>query len=307
MRRGVRRLIALLVAAMAVAACGPEPLTDDTASRSDPEPAPSTCREASTGPEQFRYAARPDTDPNLTSLDVYLPAGCGSVPAVVWVHGGGWRRGDKAFGTVDGKVRLANDLGAALVAVNYRLTAEDAEVRWPDHGDDVAAALAWLRTDGPAAGIDPTRVALIGHSAGGHLVAVAGTDPALLAANAADPASIGCVVVLDSAAFTLSADNPLHATAFGTDPEVLAGASPLTLVERNGAPSAEFLVVARGGRARLATQRTFADAITSAGGTATFVDANPYDHNDVSAAVGDADDAVVTPAVRDLLGRCLDA
>lgn len=307
MPRGVRRVNGLLFAALALAACGTAAPADDAARPASPEPAAPTCRDAPTGPEEFRYASLPDTDPNLTSLDVYLPAGCGPVPAVVWVHGGGWRRGDKALGTVEGKVRLANELGAALVAVNYRLSGEGSTVRWPDHGDDVAAALAWLRTDGSDLGIDPTRLALIGHSAGGHLVAVAGTDPALLTANAADPASIGCVVVLDSAAFTLSADTPLHAAAFGTDPDVLAGASPLVLVERNGAPTAEFLVVAQGGRARLATQRAFADAITSAGGTARFLDANPYDHNGVSAAVGDPEDTVVTPAVRDLLGRCLPA
>ena len=309
MPRGVRPLAALLLAALAGAACstgGPvDGSTDRAVVPTDAAADPATCRDAPTGPEEFRYATRADTDPNLTSLDVYLPAGCGPVPAVVWVHGGGWRRGDKATGSVEGKVRLANELGAALVSVNYRLSAEGTDVRWPDHGDDLAAALAWLDTEGPAVGIEPTRMALIGHSAGGHLVAVAGADPDLLTTNGADPVSIGCVVVLDSAAFTLSAGNPLHAAAFGTDPDVLAGASPLTLVERNGAPSAEFLVIAQGGPGRLTTQRAFADAITTAGGTARFVDANPYDHNGVSAAVGSADDTIVTPAVGDLLDRCL--
>lgn len=309
MLRGVRLVATLLLAALAVAACstgGPvDGSTDRAVVPTDAAPDPVTCRDAPTGPETVPYASRPDTDPNLTSLDVYLPAGCSPVPAVVWVHGGRWRRGDKALGSVEGKVRLADELGAALVSVNYRLSAEGTDVRWPDHGDDLATALGWIRTDGPTLGIDPTRMALIGHSAGGHLVAVAGADAALLTANGADPESIGCVVVLDSAAVTLSAGNPLHAAAFGTDPEVLAGASPLTLVERNGPPTAEVLVVAQGGPIRLATQRAFVDAITTAGGAATFVDANPYDHNGVSAAVGDADDGIVTPAVRDLLSRCL--
>jgi acetyl esterase/lipase len=148
-------------------------------------------------------------------------------------------------------------------------------------------------------------MALVGHSAGGHLVAVAGTDPALLARAGADPEAVGCVVALDSAATVLDAGNPLHAAAFGTDPAVLAGASPLVLVERNGAPPAEFLVVARGRPARVAAQRSFADAITAAGGTATFVDANPLDHAGVASALGRDGDGVVTPAVRDVLDRCL--
>jgi hypothetical protein len=129
-------------------------------------------------------------------------------------------------------------------------------------------------------------------------VAVAGTDPALLAANGADPGAPRCVVVLD-------AGDLLHAATFGTDPGVLAGASPLVLVERNGAPSAEFLVVGRGRPVRVAAQRNLAEAITAAGGTATFLDANPLDHAGVAAAVGRGDDPVVTPAVRDVLTGCL--
>ena len=263
------------------------------------------CRDAPGGPGEYRYASRPGADANLTSLDVYLPAGCGPAPGVVWVHGGGWRRGDKAGGSVPALAAFANDLGAALVSVNYRLTGPGTGVRWPDHGNDVAAALAWMDANGPDVGVDPDRLALIGHSAGGHLVAVAATDPALLATNGADPAAPRCVVVLDSAAMVLDAGDPLHAATFGTDAVVLAGASPQVLVERNGAPPAEFLVVAQGRPARVAAQRSFTAAITAAGGTAAFLDANPLDHAGVAAAVGRDDDPVVTPAVRDLLVRCL--
>ena len=312
------RLIAVALLLVLAAACGTSDTSATDAGTSRPTTPPDaptgpsgatppsvTCRDQSTGPETFAYAERAGVDPNLTSLDVYLPAGCDPVPALVWVHGGGWRRGDKALASVDGKARLADQLGVALVAVNYRLSADGADVVWPDHGDDVAASLAWLRSNGPGIGIDPDRLALIGHSAGAHLVAVAGTDPTLLTRNGADPTAVRCVIALDSASYTLAADNPLHAHAFGTDPEVLAGASPLTLVERNGPPGADFLVVAQGGRLRLASQRAFVDAITAAGGSATFLDANPYDHNEMSGAVGDDDDTTVTPALRNLLIPCL--
>lgn len=308
-RRPRRRLAPILATGAALllaAACGPAaPEPQATPQPQATAAVPSNCRDEATGPETFTYVDRPGVGPNLTSLDVYLPAGCGPVPALVWVHGGGWRLGDKALDSVAGKVRVARELGVALVSVNYRLSSPGSGVRWPDHGDDVAAALAWLRTTGPDVGIDPTRVALIGHSAGAHLVAVAGADSERLVANGADPAALRCVVVLDTAAVTLSPDNPLHASAFGTDPEVLAGASPLTLVERNGAPAAEFLVVGRGSAARVAEQRSFVDAIVSRGGSAAFVDANPYDHARVSSAVGDPTDTVVTPPVRAMLGRCL--
>src|SRR5215207_10121600 len=56
-------------------------------------------------------------------LDLYLPpdAGCDAVPLVVWVHGGGWRIGDKG-NAIDAKVRQWTDAGWAVASVNYRLT-----------------------------------------------------------------------------------------------------------------------------------------------------------------------------------------
>jgi acetyl esterase/lipase len=124
------------------------------------------CRDEPVGPVTYRYADRPGVDPSRTSLDVYLPAGCGPVPVVVWVHGGGWRAGDKAFASTAPKVAWANQLGAALVAVNYRLSSPDAGVVWPDHSDDVAAGLAWIGSEGPRIGLNPSDVVLLGHSAG---------------------------------------------------------------------------------------------------------------------------------------------
>jgi arylformamidase len=108
----------------------------------------------------------------MTSVDVYLPAGCGQVPVVMWLHGGGWRRGDKASGLVERKAAWAASLGAALVSVNYRLTTPESGVRWPDHGEDVAAAVAWVQQQGPELELGGSDITLLGHSAGAHLVAI---------------------------------------------------------------------------------------------------------------------------------------
>jgi acetyl esterase/lipase len=143
------------------------------------------------------YADRAGVDPNLTSVDVYLPAGCGPVPVVMWVHAGGWQRGDKSGANVERKAAWAESLGAALVSVNYRLSTPGSGVMWPDHGDDVAAAVAWAQAEGAAVGLDSERVALVGHSAGAHLVSIVGTDPGLLTGAGADPLGISCVVALD--------------------------------------------------------------------------------------------------------------
>ncbi len=264
------------------------------------------CREAATGPTTFAYADLPGVDPNLTSVDVYLPAGCGPVPVVMWVHGGGWRRGDKAGANVERKVAWAESLGAALVSVNYRLSTPDSGVMWPDHGDDVAAAVAWVQAEGPAAGLDPDHVVLVGHSAGAHLVSIVGTDPTLLTGAGADPLGIYCVVALDvDYDLADAAGQALIANAFGADPEVLADASPPFQVERNGAPSAPFFVVTRGGAQRIAKAQGFVDVINDSGGSAQLLDATGYSHNEVSSQLGVPTDTLVTPPVTDFVRACL--
>jgi len=270
-----------------------------------------THTECSTEPsteEEVQYTSIDGVDPDLTSLDIYLPAGCEPAPVVIWVHGGGWRRGDKVR-SVGNKAQMVNDLGAALVSVNYRLSTTGSGVKWPDHGNDVAAAIVWVQAHGAEHGLDPTRLTLMGHSAGGHLVSIVVVDPALLEAAGSSADTIACVVALDSASYDLAGspaeESGLVPNAFGTDPEVVADASPQIQVERNGAPSAEFLVVTRGSDGRVAGAQRFVDALNGGGGTATLALARPYSHEEVSSELGDPDDDIVTPAVRDFLLGCL--
>jgi len=263
------------------------------------------CRDASTGPTTFVYADRPGVDPDLTSVDLYLPAGCGPVPVVMWVHGGGWRRGDKASGYVERKAAWAESLGAALVSVNYRLTTPDSGVRWPDHGEDVAAAVEWVQREGPTVGLDGTKITLVGHSAGAHLVAITATDPELLTGAGADAGAVECVVALDFSFDLASAPaQTLIVDAFGTNPEIIAAASPNVQIDRNGPPTARFLVITRDGPRRVADAQSFVDLIGGAGGTAELVDANPYSHNQVSSQLGDPDDRLVTPPVSEFVRTC---
>lgn len=90
-------------------------------------------------------------------------------PVLVWVHGGGWRAGHRR----DFREPMRNlaKLGFSGVAVEYRLSGE---ARHPAQIEDIAAALRWLAAEGPGRGLDPGRTALVGASAGGHLVLLAG-------------------------------------------------------------------------------------------------------------------------------------
>lgn len=103
-------------------------------------------------------------------LDAWVPASDVPVPVVVWVHGGGYAQGDRRR-TPD-PVRFARlfpsvvEAGIALVSIDYRL---GREAVFPGAVHDAKAALRWLARYADTLGIDPTRVAMWGESAGGHL------------------------------------------------------------------------------------------------------------------------------------------
>ncbi|MDK9499502.1 alpha/beta hydrolase [Streptomyces katrae] len=120
------------------------------------------------------YATRPGYRPRL--LDVRVPATArGPVPAVVWIHGGGWLEGDRRYppptvpaALLHGTVLAA---GLALVSIDYR---HSLEAPFPAQLHDVKAAIRYVRKFAGAFGIDPDRIAVWGESAGGHLAALAG-------------------------------------------------------------------------------------------------------------------------------------
>jgi acetyl esterase/lipase len=227
------------------------------------------------------------------------------MPVVLWVHGGGWQRGDKTSGFVERKAEWAASFGAALVAVNYRLSTPDSGVRWPDHGEDVAAAVAWVQHEGGALSLDTDDITMLGHSAGAHLVAIVGTHPLLLEEAGADPDLVACVVALDfSFDLATAPARPLITNAFGSDPAGLADASPNVQIERNGAPTARFLVGTRGRTDRVAEAQDFVDLINDNGGTAQLVNANPYSHNQISSQLGAPGEMVITPAVTTFVQSC---
>ena len=92
----------------------------------------------------------------------------GSLPAVVYFHGGGWVQGD--LETHHGLcARLAGHAGVLVVAVDYRLAPEH---KFPAAVEDCVAAYRWVRAHGRDLGADTTRVAVAGDSAGGNLSAV---------------------------------------------------------------------------------------------------------------------------------------
>ncbi|MHC4341460.1 MAG: alpha/beta hydrolase fold domain-containing protein [Planctomycetota bacterium] len=103
-------------------------------------------------------------------LDLYLPRRARTPrPLVVWIHGGGWRKGSRtrcpaAFLTQE---------GFAVASVDYRLAPA---ARFPAQIHDCKAAIRWLRANAERYGIDRKHIGAWGSSAGGHLAALLGTS-----------------------------------------------------------------------------------------------------------------------------------
>lgn len=107
--------------------------------------------------------------------DVFRPEGdppAEGFPAVILLHGGGWRRGNRA--TMHPRARRLAERGILAVAAEYRLTDE---ARWPAHLHDVKACLRWLRASAGDLGVAPDQIALVGFSAGAHLALMASATP----------------------------------------------------------------------------------------------------------------------------------
>ena len=110
---------------------------------------------------------------------LYSPAGEGPFPLLVWIHGGGW-----VLGSVDESDPVARALSVAgdcaVASIEYRLAPEHP---FPAALDDCWAAVRWCVDHAAELGVDPTRVAIGGDSAGGNLATVC----AMLARDAGGP------------------------------------------------------------------------------------------------------------------------
>lgn len=162
----------------------------------------------------------------------YWPASRKASPLVVYIHGGGWSRGDKRQGA-GSKPTFYNQLGYSFASLNYRLVPQ---VSPDSQAQDIAVAIATLRKDAGQLGFDPSRIILMGHSAGAHLAALVATDPRYLQTAAVPMNAIVATVLLDGAGYDVprqmaDAKNrvgPLYEAAFTTDKARQAALSPVT-------------------------------------------------------------------------------
>ena len=260
------------------------------------------------------YRAVPGVARDLTSLDLYVPPKrCRprkAVPVVVWVHGGGYLRGDKSQ-QVAAKVALFARRGWVFASVNYRLSRPAAgNARYPDHYDDVAAAVAWLRKHVRRRGGDPKRIALLGHSAGADIVSNVGVNPAYLGRRGQPLSALRCFAPLDTAGFDKPRASPREQiqwrVALSNLPDYMTATSA-TLIARRGTGIPPALTVYRGTPRRERIETAFAQRLRSIGVPVTLVDARTLNHAQVNSSIGAPGDTVMTPPLISFLRGCFRA
>lgn len=230
----------------------------------------------------------------LEKLDFYK-AEKRDAPLIVFVHGGGWKRGDKRNATGTAKVTHFREQGYAFATINYPLVPESTVEQ---QATDVAAAIAYLKSNAAKLGFDPNRIVLMGHSAGAHLSALVGTDPQYLRKAGLSFSDLRGVVPLDGAAYDVQSqmgENAMlmgdtYKQAFGTDPARQQALSPTFHAQGENAPSFLILHVDREDGKR--QSEGLAEALRQAG---TKVQLNAFagkglkGHAEINRKLGEAD------------------
>jgi len=172
--------------------------------------------------------------------DVFLPPEPGVArPAILLIHGGGWVHGDRSQLRGYG-IQLAR-YGLVCVASEYRLSGEAV---WPAQIHDVKAALRWMRANADQYGVDPSRIAVSGNSAGAHLaLMLAGLADGQMEGDGGNPGvttDVSAVVAIyPPTELRVIHPNDAIGLLLGgkVEREVEDGASPLAYVRRGYPPT----------------------------------------------------------------------
>ncbi len=230
-------------------------------------------------------------------LDIYMPDGAKNLPVIFWIHGGGWVGGDRT--AIQIKPQAFVDKGFVFVSTGYRLLAE---VEMVTIFKDIAKSLRWVHENIAKHGGDPTRILVMGHSAGAQLAALICIDDRYLKAEGV-PFSVlkGCVPVdgdtFDLPAIIETAETRRrvhglpqakvgHREKFGNDPAKHLDYSAVTHVARNkGIPPFLILHVAEHPDTSSQAQR-LASVLKAAGVPTQLLGAKDTTHSRINENLG---------------------
>lgn len=235
---------------------------------------------------------RPGGGPRNT-LDVYSSPGRGESPVIFWIHGGGWKKGNKT--AVQQKPQAFVDAGCVFVSANYRFVPE---VTVGQMLEDLATALAWTREHAAEFGGDADQLVVMGHSAGAHLAALLCTDFRALERAGVPRSSIRACIPVDVSVYDIphrfemggSVPRGTFEEIFGNTPEQHRELSPIAHLKEGEAYPA-FLILHVASRPETTEQSNrFAEAIRKAGGRAEVVAGHNKTHGTISTELGRPND-----------------
>jgi acetyl esterase/lipase len=227
------------------------------------------------------YYQGKDADAEKHRLDLYLPSGKTTFPVLMYVHGGGYQRGDRKEAEVFGKVFARQ--GVAVVAISYRLYPP---AKHPAQIQDLARAFAWVKRNIDQYGGDPQRVFVSGHSAGAHLVSLLATDESYLQAEKLAFKDIQGVLAI-SGGYRIQ---PIRIEVFG-DEAGMKAASPFSHIS-GGHPPFLLIYGSEEKQERHDLSNEFRDALLKAKGKAECVEIPDRDHAGLFSQISDGDPTV---------------
>jgi acetyl esterase/lipase len=223
------------------------------------------------------------------ALDVYFDAAGKNRPVMIFIHGGGWQRGDKANAGLKPKAFVAQ--GFVYVTTNYRFVPA---VDYKQQVGDVARAIRYVHDHATEWRGSPEKIYLMGHSAGAHLAALVATDERRLKDEELSLDAVSGVVLLDGAGYDIPRHvqtagpiaRGLYERVFGEDPKVQADASPIHHVAGDKKIPPFLIIHVAGRRDSKVQSHSLADAIIKAGGSAKVVAAEGKTHGSLNQDLG---------------------
>jgi acetyl esterase/lipase len=236
-------------------------------------------------------------------LDLYLPRGhAAGYSVVVFVHGGYWSPLDRrllqpllgAYGNV-GVAFARHGIAAAIIGYRQYPLVQGGD----DSLGDIATAIRFVRDSCPSWGCDATRIFVVGHSAGGHLVSLLAMDGRILRRHGVDPDTVAGFVSIDGI-FDLGASlaslKPDQAAImrqlFGPDDATLAAHSTISYARARHPP---LLFIDSTGDEKLCLDsfHRLKARMAEAKSSARFVELSGLGHNETIIRMGMDDDPVM--------------
>lgn len=212
------------------------------------------------------------------TLDIYTPkVQDKKLPVMIYAHGGGWAGGDKE--NVGEKPAFFVNKGYVFVSVNYRMYPK---ANYNEMADDIASAVKWIYQNKDQYHIDGTRINLMGHSSGGHLVMLIGTNRKYLTSADLPPHLIRTIVNLEGPVDLPEFFNrlPNYKKVFGNNKRVWSDASPITYAAEKNLPAMFFVTRQKN------SVSPFIQETLKAGNTAEWFEAKTLSHSGVTQMLG---------------------